>query len=192
MLLHLVPVLSLLSVLSVAPPPAPPTAPPTVRLSAVRLWAGLGGAAASECTVRGWPLPAVRWLRQGVPVQAGAGVRLARSATSNTTITLALHLTNLTSQTAGRYTCAAVSRAGVAAASTTVILTTPSLLQRHTWEFWFLVLLSSVLLFFCLLAGTRTLYLRWGLFCGPRNPFHVRKMSEKATEQKYDCEVTLR
>ena len=188
MLLHLVPVLSLLFV----PSAAPPTAPPTVRLSGVRLSAGLGGAAAAQCTVGGWPLPAVRWLRQGVPVRAGAEVRLVRSATSNTVITLALHLTNLTSHTAGRYTCAAVSRAGVAAASTTIILTTPSLLQRYTWEFCFLVLLSSILLFFCLVAGTRALYLRWVLFCGLRNPFHVRKMSETAAEQKYDCKVTLR
>ena len=92
---------------------------------------------------------------------------LLESAVSLQEIRSELVLTNLTNTRSGVYTCkslhlsllspqltlfsllgVAINNAGVSAASTNLSVVHLSFIYRFSWEFWFLVLLTFILVFF--------------------------------------------
>ena len=75
-------------------------------------------------------------------------VILVEKAVSADEIRAELLLTNVSQAMAGLYTCVAINSAGVSADSTTVSVVHLSFIYRFSWEFWFLVLLSFVMIFF--------------------------------------------
>ena len=78
----------------------------------------------------------------------GEDVILVEKAVSADEIRAELLLTNVSQAMAGLYTCVAINSAGVSADSTTVSVVHLSFIYRFSWEFWFLVLLSFVMIFF--------------------------------------------
>ena len=74
--------------------------------------------------------------------------RLVETAVASDEIRAELLLANMTQKMAGLYTCVAINTAGVSAVSTNISVVHLSFIYRFSWEFWFLVLLTFLLIFF--------------------------------------------
>ena len=118
----------------------------------------------------GSPAPAVRWLHNETLMgEERNGFILLESAVSLQEIRSELVLTNLSQTMSGVYTCksplplsspppelpvagVAINNAGVSAASTSLSVVQLSFFYRFSWEFWFLLLLTFILVFFIFVA----------------------------------------
>ena len=74
--------------------------------------------------------------------------RLVETAVARDEIRAELLLANMTQMMAGLYTCVAINTAGVSAVSTNISVVHLAFIYRFSWEFWFLVLLTFLLIFF--------------------------------------------
>ena len=118
----------------------------------------------------GSPAPAVRWLHNETLMgEERNGFILLESAVSLQEIRSELVLTNLSQTMSGVYTCksplslsplhlqlpvagVAINNAGVSAASTNLSVVQLSFIFRFSWEFWFLLLLTFIIVFFIFVA----------------------------------------
>ncbi|XP_013862624.1 hemicentin-1 isoform X1 [Austrofundulus limnaeus] len=103
--------------------------PPEIRPMAEEVQVVLHHGTVLPCEVQGFPRPSITWQREGIPIAAAAGHRLAVLSNG------ALKFSRVTLGDAGTYQCLAKNEAGVTVAKTKLVLQVPPVLSVPRVEY---------------------------------------------------------
>ena len=140
--------------------------PPHVSMTRVQVDAILGHSLDLTCSVHGSPIPAVKWMINETLIsddnsEVASDISISQVATSSRDLISSLFSVNLTQSMSGVYSCVAINAGGVAMMTTQVTVRHMSLLYMITWELWFLILLSFILIFSIFVATICSVMFRY-------------------------------
>ena len=139
--------------------------PPHVSMTHGHVDGILGHSLHLTCSVHGSPIPAVRWMINDTLIsdnsEVGDDISISQVATSSRDLLSTLASVNLTQTISGAYSCVAINAGGVAMRTTQVTVRHMSFLYLITWELWFLILLSFVLIFSIFVATICSVMFRY-------------------------------
>jgi len=138
---------------------------PRVVVRETRISCVLGQSVNIICDVSGDPAPAVRWVQDGVILSEGLHYTITQSARPEPgvgmVITSTLVMRNISMAMGGQYLCVGINYAGVDREGVILSVKEKSL-TLPSWEFFFLLLVSVIILLStCLYISIRSLYRRY-------------------------------
>ena len=135
--------------------------PPHVYMTRDHVDGILGHGLHLHCNVNGSPIPAVKWMINDTLISDNSDISISQAATSTRDLVSTLSSTNLSLTMSGAYSCVAINAGGVAMRTTQVTVRHLSFLYMITWELWFLILLSFVLIFSIFVATICSVMFRY-------------------------------